>query len=547
MSLPLMRHAHRDTIVVRGDTDRPVHARQWYEFPLGEGGVPETWCYTDRLSYAAGDEVTVHGISTTDRVDIEIVRCGKECTGIDILAGIPARWEETPADASVNGCRWPVLAGFTIGPGWHSGVYLVTVRPSGQPDDRRLAQHLFVVRPREPDPGRLLLITADSTWHAYNDWGGSNHYEGIVDPLGDRFSPKLSRLRPFARGFIALPEGAPRTLPHRPPAFGAPVSYDHMDWAWDHGYSRKYASAGWASYERHFLHWAERLGYGVDVATQSDLHYRPDVLSGYRCAAIVGHDEYWSWEMRDTVENFVECGGCVARFAGNFFWQVRLKNGGQTQICHKYRAREDDPVRNGPSRHLVTGQWESPEVNRPGHGTFGLDGSRGVYAGWGGLAPRGPGGFTVFRPEHWALRHSGLGYGDVLGGQSRIFGYEVDGLDYHFEDGLPHPVPASTLPGNLEILAMGFARLREDGFGERPDRLFVGDADARFVAEHVHGSRDPRTIARVDRGSGMIVSFSRGRGEVFNAGTTEWVAGLLRKDRSVERVTRNVLDRFMTR
>jgi len=247
------------------------------------------------------------------------------------------------------------------------------------------------------------------------------------------------------------------------------------------------------------------------------------------------------------VEDFVVCGGCVARFAGNFFWQVRLENDGQTQICHKYRVREDDPVRNGPSPHLATGQRESPEVDRPGHGTFGLDGSRGVYAGWGGLAPRGPGGFTVFRPEHWALAGSGLGYGDVLGGQSRIFGYEVDGLDYRFEDGLPYPVPAATLPGDLEILAMGFARLREDGFGAPPEKLFVGDADARFVAGHVHGSPDPGTMARVDRGSGMIVRFSRGRGEVFNAGTTEWVAGLLRRDRSVERVTRNWLGRFMDR
>ena len=43
----------------------------------------------------------------------------------------------------------------------------------------------------------------------------------------------------------------------------------------------------------------------------------------------------------------------------------------------------------------------------------------------------------------------------------------------------------------------------------------------------------------------MIVHFPKGRGEVFHAGTTEWVAGLLRRDPAVERVTRNVLDRFL--
>jgi hypothetical protein len=43
----------------------------------------------------------------------------------------------------------------------------------------------------------------------------------------------------------------------------------------------------------------------------------------------------------------------------------------------------------------------------------------------------------------------------------------------------------------------------------------------------------------------MIVSFSRGTGEVFHAGSCEWVAALLRRDAMVERVTRNVLTRFL--
>ena len=34
-------------------------------------------------------------------------------------------------------------------------------------------------------------------------------------------------------------------------------------------------------------------------------------------------------------------------------------------------------------------------------------------------------------------------------------------------------------------------------------------------------------------------------GEVFHAGTTNWVAGLIDKDPFVERITRNVLDRYL--
>ena len=43
----------------------------------------------------------------------------------------------------------------------------------------------------------------------------------------------------------------------------------------------------------------------------------------------------------------------------------------------------------------------------------------------------------------------------------------------------------------------------------------------------------------------MIVNFPRGKGEVFHAGSCEWVAGLLRQDPMVERVTQNVLDHYL--
>jgi hypothetical protein len=43
----------------------------------------------------------------------------------------------------------------------------------------------------------------------------------------------------------------------------------------------------------------------------------------------------------------------------------------------------------------------------------------------------------------------------------------------------------------------------------------------------------------------MIVHFPRGRGEVFHAGSCEWVAALSRRDAMVERVTANVLRRYL--
>nr|WP_216822448.1 N,N-dimethylformamidase beta subunit family domain-containing protein [Pseudophaeobacter sp. EL27] len=408
--------------------------------------------------------------------------------------------------------------------------------------DGASAEHLVLIRADHNQTRRAVLLVADGTWNAYNDWGGSNHYEGIIDGVSNRFSPELSVQRPFARGMVSLPAGAPRTLPTQPPGEGVPL-YPHMEWAWEQGYSKKYASAGWAMYERPFVHWAEEQGYALEFLSQRDLHRDPSVLKDVPCVICVGHDEYWSRPMRQAIDAYVDQGGNVARFAGNFMWQIRISDTGDRQICHKYRARAEDPLFGSDHSHLTTSSWEAPEIGYPGRATFGLDATSGLYAGFGGLAPRGAGGFTIYREDHWAFADANLGYGDILGAQSKIFGYEVDGLQYRIEDGLPHPVPAEFLPESLEILGLGLARLREDAAGDG-ETLFVGDEDAKFVAELRHGNTNEVTLARVNRGSGMIVCFSRGKGAVFHAGTTEWIAGLLRGDKAVAQVTRNVLNRF---
>ena len=59
------------------------------------------------------------------------------------------------------------------------------------------------------------------------------------------------------------------------------------------------------------------------------------------------------------------------------------------------------------------------------------------------------------------------------------------------------------------------------------------------------GRKDEAAIEATKRGAGMIVHFTKGKGEVFHAGTCDWIMGLTRRDAMVEQVTRNVLNRFM--
>ena len=529
---------------LRGSTTRGVWpgaiAENFFERASNDPDVPQLWGYTDKWSYAPGETVRLHVSTTLTAFDLEIWRDGAVPETVRTFAAVKGVFHQTPEDCSVKGCGWPVAVELTLPDGWRSGGYIVRLSGGG------LAyNHLFLLRAAPGKQASLLLVAATGTWAAYNDWGGSNHYEGIAGPDRNQCAPRVSMHRPFSRGFVVLPHGAPRVPLRTPPVMGAALRHPHVEWAYANGYSKKYASAGWASYDRHFLCWAEAAGYDVDVCALHDIHADPGLLRHYACAVFVGHDEYWTKEMRDAVDDYVEGGGNAARFAGNFLWQTRLEDGGATQVCYKYRARADDPFYNSKQRSLTTTAWESLEVGRPGAMTFGVNALRGMYAGWAGAAPRHAGGFTVYRPQHWAFAGTDLYYGDVFGAVSRVFGYEVDGLDYTVHDGLPVALGTDGAPDGIEIIAMGLAVMAEENHGERGVVPFLGDDDLRFAAEAVHGAATPEAMERMRRGSGMIVSLRKGNGEVFTAGTCEWVAGLIDRDPFVERITRNVLDRFI--
>ncbi len=225
----------------------------------------------------------------------------------------------------------------------------------------------------------------------------------------------------------------------------------------------------------------------------------------------------------------------------------RGEDDGKRQTCYKYRARAEDPVYRSADPRRTSGCWEATEAGRPAAETFGLNALRGLYVGWGGCAPRGVRGFPVYRPEHWAFAGTGIYYGDLLGADGHAFGYEVDGLDYVIRGGLPEPEEGSGAPDGLQILALGMSSLKEESADIPADDQFLSDADAKFVADTLIGDNGDAAVERIKRGCGMIVNFPRGKGEVFHAGSCEWVAALKRGDRMVERVTANVLNQYLKR
>ncbi|MCG8369447.1 MAG: ThuA domain-containing protein [Proteobacteria bacterium] len=529
----------------RGQGFNAIHLN-FFEFPTEDPERLEVYCYTDQISYAPGQTVIFHTSTTGTQYDIEVIRDGVEPQLVHEIRGLAGFLHKTPVDAPVKGCAWPEACRWVIPDDVLSGGYLVRTVARSDRGDEVVHYHFFAVRAARPGAG-LLLVCATGTWVAYNDWGGASHYEGNVEGADiNRMSPVLSLQRPWATGQVWLPVGVPRIPRVEAPEIGAIPRYPNLEFAYAMGYSKYYASAGWASYERHFLLWAERNGIAADVATQLDLQFRPEMLAGYDCVVFVGHDEYWSAEQRDAVDAYVDQGGNVARFGGNFIWQVRIEDEGRTQVCYKYFAEELDEVgKQQPEK--MTCAWDYAPLRRPGAATFGLTGTSACYTGLGGFCPRGAKGFTVYRPEHWIFDETDLYYGDTFGSEARIFAYEVDGVEFTFRDGLPYPTFTDGAPDTLEILAMAPATNAEEDHGNPGTRLYAGEADWHFLCHMRYGEVNEENLARSRGGAGMIGVFTRNGGTVVNAGSVEWVNGLRLRDPVTEQVTLNVIRRFTQR
>lgn len=528
----------------RGQNFSATHLN-FFEFPSEDPSQLEVYCYTDNISYAPGDTVQFHVSTTAKSYSIEVFRDGSNPESVYSAAGLEGQLHKTPVDAPMKGCGWPVSTSWLLPLDLRSGGYLVLTKVRGDDGEEVEHEHFFVVR--SANPGRdtnILLVCATSTWIAYNDWGGANHYEGNQGNRDtNQMCPVLSTQRPWARGQVRLPIGAPRIPMESPPEKGAMPRYPNIEFAYTNGYSKYYAAAGWAMYERHFVSWAEDNGYTLDVATQHDLQFSPELVKKYKCIVFVGHDEYWSAEQRDAVDAYVDQGGNIARFGGNFIWQVRLENNGKTQVCYKYNAEEqDDLARSQPEK--LTHAWDHAQINRPGTHTFGLSGANSVYVGLGGFNPRNAKGFTVYRPEHWIFEDSDLYFGDTFGSEARVFAYEVDSVDFTFRHGLPYPTYSDGAPDGLEIVAMGVSSNIEEDHGNHGTHLYAGEADWEFICDLKRGDQTEESRSETKYGAGMIGVFSRNGGTVVNAGSVEWVNGLRLREPMTEQITRNVLNKL---
>ncbi len=433
--------------------------------------------YTDQLSYELGDEVKLHVSCTGGTFNYQVTRLGGVNQDFVGDMDVNAKPHPIPKDASSHGCKWPVATSFKIGADWPSGYYHVLLTALGPDKQVSRASAFFVVQPKEPGKNSKILIQlATNTYNAYTNWGGYSlyAYNGRHKVQGRRVS------------------------------FDRPMSSQFARW------------------EEPFVKWAEKNGYALDYCVNSDLEFRPELLKNYKLVLSVGHDEYWSAPMRDNLEKFIENGGNVAFFSGNTCcWQVRSEDKGRALACWK-QSFGDDPIYKTGDYKTLTSLWSHYLVNRPENTLTGVGFLWGGYHRSHGQFMDGSGAYTLHRPDHWLFAGTNLTRGDSFGAKLpdyKTVGYECDGCELVWKDGLPFPTHTDGTPKNFEVLATAPARWHPDDceWYERWQKGRVGHA--------------------------VIGMYTRG-GTVVTVGSTDWSFGLRGTDANIVRITRNVLEKL---
>ncbi len=491
--------------------------------------VPAGYCWPQ--SVVAGEPVGLHASGPPVPARVLVTRIGLRREQV-WRAELTLEPYEMPDRAAAQGCGWPIALEIPTEPEWRSGYYEVAIATDAGGIAHE-AVAFFVVRSRTPDPERPLLALCTNTYNAYNDVGGRNLYEG---------GTTVSFQRPMANGLLRKPAGpGDRVTEMHPPD---PLNRDHVRYLRAHQFTQWGGSTGWPNYELPFVSWAERNGYELDYAANADLE-DPATLDGRRLYLSIGHDEYWSGPMRDTVESFTRAGGNALFLSGNTsLWQVRIEDGGTTMAGYK-AFFERDPVFGTDRQHELTSFWSDVLVERPENHMTGVTFVRGGYHRIGKTVASGAGGYTIYDPDHWIFDGTDTTYGDLIGARSVVVGYECDGCDFVMRHGRPVPTGEDGTPADFRILGLAPTQHFDRVNAPRPPRP-QDRSEVEHIAWRALGADDPETVARIDHGHAVMGIHEPG-GFVFTAGTTDWVWGLTGEDPTIEAITRNLMDRGLAR
>lgn len=394
---------------------------------------------------------------------------GRLMVSSGLLSGVtqPECQMTDPATKLVE-CNWSTSYTIAVGTDWTSGLYIAKLT-----DQRtsKQSQVWFVVRD-DSSTSDVLFQSSFTTYLAYNKTGGYSTY--AYQSIGGQRAFKASLDRPFSMTTTET------------------IHYNLL-----------------TLWERNLLRWMESQSYNISYVTNLDVHANPQLLRQHKVFLSVGHDEYWSMEERDGVEQARNAGVNLGFFSSNSaYWRVRFQNsssGGSNRVMACYKDAPD-PV-------VSTNKFRSPQVNRPENALLGVmyTGDRdSLYNTWSNPSSPTYGGynFVVTNSSNPCYANTNLSNGDSL---YALVGFEWDAV-----------INNGSTPNGLVVLSQSPVS----------PTTIDGDLPAGTNTQISHA-------VRYTAASGA---------KVFSTGSNQWMWGLdsdgvnpQREDTRVKQITVNVL------
>ena len=213
-----------------------------------------------------------------------------------------------------------------------SGIYFAKLTRN---DSGGTSHVVFIVRD-DAGTADMLFQTSDTTWQAYNQYGGFSTYLG-----SPRAAYKVSYNRPFST----------------------------------RGQGSGYGTSNWVFYAEYpTVRWLEANGYDVSYSSGVDTERYAALVRNHKAFLSVGHDEYWSAGQRASVEAARAGGVHLAFLSGNeIFWKTRFEpsiDGANTpfRTLVTYKETLANAVIDPLDPPTWTGTWQDPRFSPPADG-----------------------------------------------------------------------------------------------------------------------------------------------------------------------------------
>jgi Domain of unknown function (DUF4082)/Bacterial Ig domain len=312
-------------------------ASEWDISGIGDSTIQG---FATDISYNRSQTVNFKIKTTATQYRLDIYRMGyyggQGARKVDSVAVTRSQAQNQPncltnATTGLTDCgNWAVSASWAIPANATSGIYFAKVVRLNNGG----ASHIVFVVRDDTSTSDILFQTSDTTWQAYNNYGGNSLYQG--SPAGRAY--KVSYNRPFNTRIVD----------------------NGQDWVFNSEYP--------------MVRWLEANGYNVSYFTDVDSDRRGDLIRNHKIFLSVGHDEYWSKQQRDKVEAARNLGVHLAFFSGNeVFWKTRWENSTdssgtpyRTLVC--YKETTANAVIDPQDPPTWTGTWRDPRFSPPADG-----------------------------------------------------------------------------------------------------------------------------------------------------------------------------------